>query len=167
MTKLSLRHKFLYRNSGFHPENGRTNDAQLDGDGKRDLASERQRIAGSGDGVLARVRCRVVTEMVRPHPGWLRCFNVAWLPQGIHSTLRLSTTCDQRCGNHTPFRKCVKCQKAKDSRLSARYLYPPVAASLNEIVGGEKSQSQKVKKSKRQKVKVKKSKSQSELTIFA
>ena len=79
------------------------------------------------------------------------------LPQGIHSTLRLSTTCDQRCGNHTPFRKCVKCQKAKDSRLSARYLYPPVAASLNEIVGGEKSQSQKVKSQKVKSQKVKKS----------
>ena len=72
MTKLSLRHKFLYRNSGFHPKNGRTNNAQLDGDGERDLASERQRIAGSGDGVLVRLRCRVVTDMVRPHPGWLR-----------------------------------------------------------------------------------------------
>jgi hypothetical protein len=45
----------------------------------RDLANERQRIAGSGDGVLARLCCRVVTEMVLLHPGWLRCFNVAWL----------------------------------------------------------------------------------------
>ena len=79
MTKLSLRHKFLDRNSGFHPKNGRTNNAQLDGDGKRDTTNERQRIAGSGDGVLARLCCRVVTGMVRLHPGWLRCFNVAWL----------------------------------------------------------------------------------------
>ena len=29
-----------------------------------DLANERQRIAGSGDGVLARLCCRVVTEMI-------------------------------------------------------------------------------------------------------
>ena len=57
----------------------RTNNTQLDGDGKRDTANERQRVAGSGDGVLAMLCCRVVTEMVLLHSGWLRCFKVAWL----------------------------------------------------------------------------------------
>ena len=45
-----------------------------------DLANKRQRVAVTAP-VLARLCCRVVTEMVLLHPGWLqlRCFNVASL----------------------------------------------------------------------------------------
>ena len=63
------------------------------GVGERGLGNERQRIAGSGDGVLARLCCRVVTEMVRLHPGWLRCLNVAWLQRNQQMSDREFSKC--------------------------------------------------------------------------
>ena len=47
--------------------------------GSGGLANGRQRVAGSGGGVLARLCCRVVPGVALPHPGWLGCPNVAWL----------------------------------------------------------------------------------------
>ena len=62
-----------------------------------DLANERQQIAGSGDGVLARLCCQIVTEMVLLHPGWLRCFNVVWLQRNQQISSRDFSQCVTSC----------------------------------------------------------------------
>ena len=101
-TQPSPRHRFLYRNSGFRTKMGELIILNWMVMESRDLANERQRIAGSGDGVLARLCCRVVTEMVLLHPGWLRCFNVAWLQRNQQiSGSRFLTMCDfSQCVAH-------------------------------------------------------------------
>ena len=52
-----------------------------------------QWVAGSDDGVLVKLCCRVVTEMVLLHPGWLRCLNVAWLQRNQQMSGRDLSEC--------------------------------------------------------------------------
>ena len=71
------------------------------GVGGRGLGNERQRIAGSGDGVLARLCCRVVTEMVRLHPGWLVPQRGVVATQSANVGSRILEMCDfSQCVTH-------------------------------------------------------------------
>ena len=97
MTRMSLRHTFLYRNFGFRTKMGELIILNWMVMESRDLANERQRVAGSsrcaGEIVLSSCNM-VVTEMVLLHPGWLRCFNVAWLQRnqqisGLEEKIRI------------------------------------------------------------------------------